>query len=80
MLYSRWDAGPHRPACFFAVAPPRTGQALYEGECGWLVLGIRGTLNLNDALCDVDAAEVDFLGGKGHQGFVVAADAVSVDS
>jgi hypothetical protein len=76
VVYSRWDAGPHTPACFLAAAPPRTGQSFYEGEPGWLVLGIRGTLNVNDALCDVDAAELDFLGGKAHQGFATAADAV----
>ncbi len=82
IIYSRWDAGPHSPACFFAVAAPRTDESsqqlagIYEGEPGWLVLGIRGTLNSMDALCDVDAAEVDFLGGKAHQGFVRAADAV----
>lgn len=76
VVYSRWNAGPHTPACFLAVAPPRTGQSFYEGESGWLVLGIRGTLNVNDALCDVDAAELDFLGGKAHQGFATAANAV----
>jgi hypothetical protein len=76
IIYSRWDAGPHTPACFLAAATPRTGQSIYRGELGWLVLGIRGTLNLYDALCDVDAAEVDFLGGKAHQGFAKAADSV----
>ena len=76
VLYSRWDAGPHTPACFLAVSPPRTGQSYFAGEPGWLVLGIRGTLNTNDALTDIDAAEVDFLDGKAPQGFATAADAV----
>eukprot|EP01051_Picozoa_sp_SAG22_P012687 SAG22_NODE_1341_length_4687_cov_1.078030_6_plen_409_part_01 len=82
IIYSRWGAGPHNPACFFAVAAPRTDQSsaqlagIYEGEPGWLVLGIRGTLNSMDALCDIDAADVEFLGGKAHQGFARAADAV----
>ena len=75
IVYSRWEGNPHAPACFIAVAEPRP-DPLYQGEPGWLVVGVRGTLNINDTLCDLDAAEVDFLGGKAHQGFATAADAV----
>ena len=77
LVFSKWDATPHAPACFLAVAEPpdeEKQQALPPAK-GWLVVGIRGTLNINDCLCDVDAAEVDLLGGKAHQGFVRAAEA-----
>ena len=79
ILYSRWAAGPHSPACFLAAAAPRTAESYCEGEAGWLVLGIRGTLNVHDALCDVDAAEVGFLGGKAHQGFASAAESLCAE-
>ena len=48
LLYARWSGEVRRPACFVAVCAAER----------WVVLGIRGTLNLNDCFTDVDAAEV----------------------
>ena len=48
LLYARWSGAVRRPACFVAVCAAER----------WVVLGIRGTLNLNDCFTDVDAAEV----------------------
>ena len=48
LLYARWSGEVRRPACFVAVCATER----------WVVLGIRGTLNLNDCFTDVDAAEV----------------------
>jgi hypothetical protein len=90
VLYVRWDARPHAPACFVAQAAPSAAPApLDHGEeprtaaaaaaaaaasRGWLVVGVRGTLNFNDTLCDLDAKTVPFLDGRAHQGFATAAE------
>ena len=74
LIFSDWNGTPHAPACFVAVADPPEEEPGLPPAKGWLVVGIRGTLNINDCLCDVDAAEVDLLGGKAHQGFAQAAE------
>eukprot|EP01047_Picozoa_sp_COSAG01_P068004 COSAG01_NODE_9727_length_2360_cov_1.546861_4_plen_130_part_01 len=87
VLYVRWDARPHAPACFVAQAAPstapapldhgeepRTAAAAAAASRGWLVVGVRGTLNFNDTLCDLDAKVVPFLDGRAHQGFATAAE------
>ena len=75
VLFARWDAKAHAPACFVAVSEAPLGGGATPQAKGWVVVGVRGTLNFNDTLCDLDAREVDFLGGKAHHGFAAAAAA-----
>ncbi len=66
IVASRWTYKPFLPAWFIAREPRRKT----------VVLSIRGTNSVHDAITDALASTQDFYGGSGHKGMIASAHAV----